>query len=159
MLEFKCVPAAGVMTKRSHRPWCRTTLLGVLVSALSAFAVPLCAFEARASGATVTLSIKNDDPSSLRCSVIFAHWVTTDVGPIAPGQTATVAMTRGPQPGALHIARFDGRPMMIENIICGAEQNWSDSFDQLPLTLVRDDAGSAYQMDCRTAPRVVCAAK
>ncbi|MGB7101143.1 MAG: hypothetical protein WBD95_20555 [Xanthobacteraceae bacterium] len=104
----------------------------------------------------MTLSIKNDDASALRCAVIFAHWVTTDVGPIPSGQTATVAMTRGPQPGALHIARFDGRPMMIENIICGAEQNWSNTFDQLPLNLVRDTAALTYQMECRAAPRVVC---
>jgi hypothetical protein len=147
------------MTKRSDRLWHRTARLGVLISALPIFAVSLCTAEARASDATVTLSIKNEDSSPLRCSVIFAHWVTTDVGPIAPGQAATVAMLRGPQPGALHIARFDGRPMMIENIICGAEQNWSDSFDQLPLTSVRDDAKSAYQMDCRAAPRVVCTSK
>jgi hypothetical protein len=142
------------MIERSRRRRRFSILLGIVIAALPVFSVA-----ARASGATVTLSIKNDDTSSLRCSVIFAHWVTTDVGPIAPGEAAIVTMTRGPQPGALHIARFDGRPMMIENIICGAEQNWSDSFDQLPLTSVRDDAGSAYQMDCHAAPRVVCTAK
>ena len=132
------------------------------LSILLGISSPPCLFSsvaALAAGATVTLSIINDDTRSLRCSVIFAHWVTTDVGPIAPGEAAIVTMTRGPQPGALHIARFDGRPMMIENIICGAEQNWSDSFDQLPLTSVRDNAGSAYQMDCHAAPRVVCTAK
>jgi hypothetical protein len=147
------------MIEHSGRPWRRSALLGVLIFILPVCTLPICAFEARASGATVTLSIKNDDTSSLRCSVVFAHWVTTDVGPIAPGQAVTVAMKRGPQRGALHIARFDGRPMMIENIICGADQNWSDSFDQLPLALVRDDAGSAYQIECHAAPRVVCTAK
>ena len=142
------------MIERLSRHGCSCVFLGTIIAAL-----PLLLASARASGATVTLSIKNDDTSSLRCSVIFAHWVTTGVGPIAPGEAATVTMTRGPQRGALHIARFDGRPMMIENIICGAEQNWSDSFDQLPLTSVRDDAGSAYRMDCHAAPRVVCTAK
>ena len=147
------------MTDRSDRWLRRSALLGVLISVSPVFAAAAFAFDARTSAPTVTLSIKNGDTSSLRCSVIFAHWVTSDVGPIAPGQAATVAMTRGPQPGALHIARFDGRPMMIENIICGAEQNWDDSFDQLPLMSVRDDAGSAYQMECRAAPRIVCTAK
>jgi hypothetical protein len=138
------------MTERSRRlPG--TALLGILISALPPLLVGV-----RASDATVTLSIKNNDASALRCAVIFAHWVTTDVGPIPSGERATVAMTRGPQPGALHIARFDGRPMMIENIICGAEQNWSNTFDQLPLNLVRDAAASTYQMECRAAPRVVC---
>jgi hypothetical protein len=113
-------------------------------------------FVAAASASTVTLSIKNDDPSALRCMVVFAHWVTTDVGPIASGQTANVAMIRGPQPGALHIARFDGRPMMIENIVCGTEQDWSNSFDQLPLMPIRNSATSTYQMGCRAEPRVAC---
>jgi hypothetical protein len=47
--------------------------------------------------------------------------------------------------------------MMIENIICGAVKDWSNSLDQLPLTLVRDNPASTYQMACRAAPRVVCA--
>ncbi len=125
----------------------RSALLGILL-------LPLFATSAPAS--TVTLSIKNDDTHALRCMVVFAHWVTTDVGPIASGKAATVAMTRGPQPGALHIARFDGRPMMIENIVCGTEQDWSNSFDQLPLARVRDSATSTYQIGCRAQPRVVC---
>jgi hypothetical protein len=138
------------MTARLRRRSARA-LLGILAAVL-----PVFAGAAGASDATVTLSIKNNDTRPLRCAVIFAHWVTTDVDLIASGQTAKISMTRGPQPGALHIARFDGRPMMIENIICGAEQDWSDSFDQLPLTLVRDAAASAFQIECRAAPRVVC---
>jgi hypothetical protein len=125
----------------------RSVVLGLLI-------LPL--FVAAASASTVTLSIKNDDPSALRCMVVFAHWVTIDVGPIASGQTGSVAMTRGPQPGALHIARFDGRPMMIENIVCGTERDWSNSFDQLPLMPLRNSATSTYQMGCRAAPRVAC---
>jgi hypothetical protein len=117
-------------------------------------ALPL--FAAAASASTVTLSIKNDDPSALRCMVVFAHWVTTDIGPIASGQTASVVMNRGPQPGALHIARFDGRAMMIENIVCGAERDWSNSFDQLPLMPIRNSATSTYRMECRAEPRIAC---
>jgi hypothetical protein len=126
---------------------CRSTLLSIL-------ALPFIVTMASAS--TVTLSIKNDDRQPLRCVVVFAHWVTVDVGPISSGETATVAMTRGPQPGALHIARFDGRPMMIENIVCGTDQDWGASFDQLPLTRVRESVTSTYQIACRAAPRIVC---
>jgi hypothetical protein len=139
--------AAALMIESSRSRLRRSALLGILV-------LPLFVVSARAS--TVTLSIRNDDTQSLRCTVVFAHWVTTDFGPIASGETATVAMTRGPQPGALHIARFDGRPMMIENIVCGTEQDWSNSFDQLPLIRVRDSATSTYQIACRAAPRIVC---
>jgi hypothetical protein len=136
--------AALMSASRGHN---RNVLFGLLI---------LPFFATAASASTVTLSIKNDDPGALRCMVVFAHWVTTDVGPIASGETATVAMTRGPQPGALHIARFDGRPMMIENIVCGTERDWSNSFDQLPLAPLRNSATSTYQMGCRAVPRVAC---
>jgi hypothetical protein len=129
-----------------------------LKALLGISALPFLAATALAADPTLTLSIRNDDAQSLRCMVVFAHWVTTDVGPIASGETATVSMTRGPQQGALHIARFDGRPMMIENIICGADKDWrSNSVEQLPLSPARDSATSAYQIACHTAPRVVCA--
>jgi len=138
------------MTETSLPRWRLHALLGVA-------ALPLFVVAALAADPTVTLSIRNDDAQSLRCMVVFAHWVTADVGPIASGETATVSMTHGPQPGALHIARFDGRPMMIENIICGADKDWSNSFDQLPLSPARNSAISTYQIACRAAPRVVCA--
>jgi hypothetical protein len=139
--------AAAVMTESLRYHLRRSALLGII-------ALPL--FAAAAPASTVTLSIKNDDTQPLRCTVVFAHWITTDFGPIASGETATVTMTRGPQPGALHIARFDGRPMMIENIVCGTEPDWSNSFDQLPLTRVRNNATSTDQIGCRAAPRIVC---
>jgi hypothetical protein len=139
--------AAVLMTESLRSRLRHRTLLGALIAPL---------FAASASASTVTLSIKNEDTHSLRCMVVFAHWVTTDFGPIASGEIATVAMTRGPQLGALHIARSDGRPMMIENIVCGTEQDWSNSFDQLPLTQVRDSATSDSQIACRAAPRIVC---
>jgi hypothetical protein len=129
----------------------RSALLGILVGG---FGLPLFVTSTLAS--TVALSITNDDTRSLRCMVVFAHWVTTDFGPIAAGETATIAMARGPQTGALHIARFDGRPMMIENIVCGTEQDWSDSFDQLPLMPIRSSNTSTYHIACRAAPRIVC---
>jgi hypothetical protein len=135
----------------TSRSWFSSALLSILVGS---FGLPLFVTSTLAS--TVALSIKNDDARSLRCMVVFAHWVTTDFGPIAAGETATVAMARGPQAGALHIARFDGRPMMIENIVCGTEQDWTGSFDQLPLLQIRSGDTSAYHIACRAAPRVVC---
>ena len=69
------------MTEPSFARWRRSTLLGVPALAFSVVA-------ALAADSTVTLSIKNDDAQSLRCTVVFAHWVTTDIGPIASGETA-----------------------------------------------------------------------
>jgi hypothetical protein len=120
--------------------------------------IVLAAISLVTQASAITLSIKNDDLRALRCTVLFAHWVTIDVGRIAAGEVATVAMTRGREPGSLYIPRFDGRPMMIENIICGADPDWSNSVDQLPLIAVRDSAASSYEIACRAAPRIVCTA-
>ena len=135
------------MIKSSPFHRCRSTLAAILTLPFLIAATP---------ATNVTLSITNADTRSLRCMVVFAHWVTSDFGPIASGETVSVVMARGPDSGALHIARFDGRPMMIENIVCGIEQDWSDSFDQLPLMRVRDSGASAYQIACHAAPQIIC---
>jgi hypothetical protein len=63
----------------------RSALFGLLF-------LPL--FAASAPASTVTLSIKNDDTHPLRCMVVFAHWVTTDVGPIAGSRQIHRPITR-----------------------------------------------------------------
>ena len=143
--------ARAIMTEPSFSRWRHRALLGILILAL-----PIFARGGARIRADVTLSIKNDERNlcAARSSFSLGNQRRRTQSPRA--KTATVSMMRGPQPGALYIARFDRRPMMIENIICGADRNWSNSLDQLPLSAVRDSPTSAYQMACRAAPRVVC---
>jgi len=116
----------------------------------------LSAAPARAGDPALTLSIRNTGEAPLRCLVLFGHWITQDVGPIAPGANATIAMWRGQPAGALYIPRFDGRKMMIENILCGGTSDWAETYDQIPLQLVRISAAGSFETSCRPAGKIAC---
>jgi len=94
--------------------------------------------------------------------ILFGHWITQDVGPIAPGGSAQVAMWRGQPPGALYIPRFDGRKMMIENLICGSDAAWAETYDQIPIAALRDSTAAGFRTSCRpasgSAGKIACSA-
>ena len=113
---------------------------------------------ARAADPAVALSIRNDGPVALRCMILFGHWITQDVGPILPGASANVSMWRGQPPGALYIPRFDGRKMMIENLVCGSDAAWAETYDQIPWLPLRDSAAAGFRTACRPAGRIACSA-
>ena len=109
---------------------------------------------ARAADPAVALSIRNDGPVALRCMILFGHWITQDVGPIPPGASAQVAMWRGQPAGALYIPRFDGRKMMIENLICGSDAAWAETYDQIPIASLRAGAAARFATSCKPAATV-----
>jgi len=121
-------------------------------------ALALSAGAAEAADPAVALSIRNDGPVALRCMILFGHWITQDVGPIPPGASAQVSMWRGQPAGALYIPRFDGRKMMIENLICGSDAAWAETYDQIPLLPLRDSAAAGFSTACRPAGRIACSA-
>jgi hypothetical protein len=118
----------------------------------------LIALDVQAVDAPVRLSITNDGTQPFRCLIVFGHWVTMDVGLMKAGEMQTIPMMRGSPKGALYIPRFDGRQMMIENVICGTEAAWSDSLEQVLLMPIRDGTGSAYRTKCQTGRRITCSA-
>jgi hypothetical protein len=121
-------------------------------------ALALSAGAAKAADPAVALSIRNDGPVALRCTILFGHWITQDVGPIPPGGSAEVAMWRGQPAGALYIPRFDGRKMMIENLVCGSDAAWAETYDQIPLLPLRDSAAAGFRTACRPVGRIACSA-
>jgi hypothetical protein len=123
-------------------------LAAALLLLLSVF----CAGTAEAGDPAVALSIRNEGPVALRCMILFGHWITRDVGPIAPGASAEVAMWRGQPRGALYIPRVDGRKMMIENLVCGSDAAWAETYDQIPLATLRDGAAARLRTACRPGP-------
>jgi len=104
----------------------------------------------------VELALGNDGGRPLRCMILFGHWITQDLGMIAPGGAAKVAMWRGQPAGALYIPRFDGRKMMIENIVCGDDAAWGETLGQVPLLPIRSSGEGHFTVACRLAGRVAC---
>jgi hypothetical protein len=105
----------------------------------------------------VTLSIANASQEPLRCMILFAHFVATDVGPIAPNDDLALAMFRQDEDGALFIPRADGRRMMIETIDCGAAARWAETRGQISLLPARAGRDARYGTTCRLAGAVSCA--
>jgi hypothetical protein len=129
-------------------------------AAIALVVAALLPFAAHAGGSgdqPVMLSIANEGPGPLRCMVLFAHFVTTDVGTVAPDAEVSISMFRQNSDGALWIARADGRKMMIETIECGAAARWAETRGQVSLLPVRAGHDQRYHSRCRGGSAEFCA--
>jgi hypothetical protein len=122
---------------------------------LIALALPaLLAGCAAAGDDPVTLSIVNAGQAPLRCLVIHGHWVTADVPVIAPGARADVDVLRDPTEKSLFTLREDGRRLMIEQIACGLDRNWSATLAYADVEVARSGDAPRAVLTCDvTRPR------
>lgn len=107
--------------------------------------------------AAVTLRIANDGAEALRCVVLFGHWVTRELGMVEPGASHALAMTRDGGDGSLYVSRDDGRKLMIENVVCGADRAWMETLGQVPLLPLRARSVREWRTSCRIDDRLDCA--
>jgi hypothetical protein len=111
---------------------------------------------AEATDDSIALRIANVGTEPLRCVVLFGHWVSLDAGVIAPGASQSLTMMRRASDGSLYVARSDGRPMMIENVVCGTVGAWAETLGQIPLLAVRTSSERALSTPCKVDKRVIC---
>jgi hypothetical protein len=104
----------------------------------------------------VTLRIANDGAQALRCVLLFGHWVTIEFGIIDAGASRALAMMRGASDGSLYVLRDDGRRLMIENVVCGADRAWAETLGQVSLLPIRDTRERTFRTSCRIDERVDC---
>jgi hypothetical protein len=109
---------------------------------------------------TVTMSLTNTGAATLRCHLMFGHWVDRDLGELAPGAVTDLTMTQAAGDGALYVMRADGqRQMMIETIQCALSGRWMESFGQVDFTPIRSLRARTIEASC-AAPtgegRVAC---
>jgi hypothetical protein len=135
----------------------RATIVAGLLAMTGLF-MSGCGGPARAGGPddAVTLRIDNDGAQALRCVVLFGHWVSLELGVIGAGASNALAMMRDAGDGSLYIARDDGRAMMIENVVCGADGAWAETLGQVPLLPVRSSREQDLRTSCRIGDRVTC---
>jgi hypothetical protein len=105
----------------------------------------------------IGLAITGGQP--LHCRLTFGHWVERDLGLIAPGASVDIDVSQA-KDGALYIKRDDGRRhMMIENISCGLDGQWMESYEQVDFAPAGSRQPGRIDASC-TAPaaggRVVC---
>ncbi|MGH6893657.1 MAG: hypothetical protein ACREEP_15520 [Dongiaceae bacterium] len=101
----------------------------------------------------VSTTLTNGGSESLRCRLMYGHWVDRDLGELKPGASVALAMTQAATDGALYVTRADGqRKMMIETILCGRGGDWMESLGQVDLAPIRSVRARAVAASC-AAPR------
>ena len=116
----------------------------------------LLAGSAEAADAPVRISIVNAGTAPFSCAIQYAHSVTEDLGELAPGARRVVEMVRQTPAGALYVPRYDGRPLMIETILCGSSEVIATHRDTIPLDPIRVGTEASYELRCRSAERFTC---
>jgi hypothetical protein len=119
-------------------------------------AAGLALFGGVARAGEVSLTMRSaGDRLSLNCVFLFAHWITEESGPVAPGAERVFALHVAPGDGTVTMTNATGVPMALERIICGASGNWEAGQYLLPLYAIRD-AGSYLELVCRDDGGIAC---
>ena len=120
----------------------RGALLGVLAMMWSGLAA------AADEPVVVSLKIENGMANgALRCQLVLAHFVTVGLAPIPAGQRLAVALTRDAA-GALFYQAGEGPLMAIENVLCGRDDDWAATRQDLNLTTLRGPGVPAARIVC-----------
>lgn len=99
--------------------------------------------------APAVLEIVNETTRAvLRCQLVLAHFMTRDLAPTAPGQALEIDLLRETASGTLLRSDLDGRLVPVENVLCGADDDWMATRNDVDLTGLR--AGSLRRL------RIVC---
>jgi hypothetical protein len=109
-----------------------------------------------AAAEEVALTLANESVATLRCQILFAHWVTLDLPVLAPGATTALTIDRDPSTGALSIPRADGRAMMLEALACGTTHDWSGTLGRIGLDGVVRTPGRNARLTCGLHGTVSC---
>ena len=152
MLSLLCQDAARRGTRLAVA--CLVLLLAIL---------PGCATQSpQAAGrgdVEVTLRLANAGDEPLRCAILFGHWVEQDLGRVPPGDTLDVVLRRQSPDGGLFVPRgADGRPMMVENLICGPLAGWWEGRADVTLLPLRAGRDLRYDATCAVATEARCRA-
>ena len=124
----------------------------------AAAALGLLAYlSAAAAAEPLALRIRNDTPAPLRCVLLLAHWYSEEVGPVAPGGSAGLALESGLPDGTVVRRNNLARAMAVEGLYCLTGEADGAERASVPLEALRKATGTLL-VTCRRTPRVGCAA-
>ena len=122
----------------------------VIVAVVMIYALVACRHDD-----SVRIALINVTDGSIRCVAVLAHFVTVDLPVIPAGDTYrfTLAQTAD---GGLAMAHHDMSPMMLENLLCGIDEDWSRSVANTDLAAA---GGHDRTFSCSTdGDRLACRA-
>lgn len=106
---------------------------------------------------TLAVVLRNDGALALRCVMVKAHFMSEPLGAIAAGDALDLVLQRDPADGTLFVLADDGRRQMIENILCGADDDWSETRGELPLLPLRSSSATHVELSCVIEGHLECA--
>jgi hypothetical protein len=126
---------------------------------LQRFLLPLllCFATAPVVAEEVALTLANDGARTLRCQIIYAHWVTADLPVLGAGRSVAFTVQRDAATRELFVPREpDGRRMMLEGVLCGADADWGRTLTLLDLEAVTRGADLAFERRCAIETALSC---
>lgn len=96
----------------------------------------------------VALEIYNRDTHPLRCVVVLAHFMSMELGPVAPGATAVLDVDRVKPDGSLLLLHDGQPPKVIENLLCGRQKNWAATRGNVSLSEARAAGADRLSTAC-----------
>lgn len=155
MISKRRIPAHS-----GGRPWRLTPVALVVVMVVAAvLALPVPAVLAAPATEPVRLEIANAKSESLvRCQLVLAHFVTLAPDRIRPNHRATIGLQRDVRAGTLFYPREDGPPMTLENVLCGLDDDWVATRNDLDLRRLRRGEGDRLLIVCDGEQSLACVA-
>ncbi len=117
--------------------------------------VMTCALVACRHDDSVRIALINATHADMRCVAVLAHFVTVDLPVIPAGDTYRFTLVDTAD-GGLAMAHDVMGPMMLENLLCGLDEDWSRSVVTTDLAAA---AGQDRTFSCLTdGDRLACRA-
>ena len=103
------------------------------------------------------LEIRNlNRTDEIRCIVLLAHFFTLGAGTAAAGARLSLTFERLPAGSGLTLRNGAGRPMLVENLICGIVGDWSANRAEVPLDSLRAAGTASARADCVSQAKLQC---
>jgi hypothetical protein len=80
--------------------------------------------------------------------VVLAHFMSMELGPVAPGAAAVLDVDRVDPDGSLLLLHDGQPPKVIENLLCGRQKNWAATRGNVSLLEARAAAAGRLSTTC-----------
>jgi hypothetical protein len=92
----------------------------------------------------------------LRCQLVLAHFMTRDLPAVAPGREVEVGLWWEAATGTLFHGDAGGRKTAVENLLCGADRDWTATRNDMDLTRLREGGVGHLRIVCRERSGLLC---
>lgn len=111
-------------------------------------ACALCIVASSQDRRSIQVRIENASGEPLRCVAVLAHFVTRTLPRIPGAGAIQVTLERDAKAGGLSYGSHGKHPMMLENLLCGTEVDWSTTARDLPVLPLRSGKAREFSYRC-----------